>query len=193
MTSEVVTFCRGDEKYSPGVMLFGGITSEGLVPRNEPIFFTEWLSKHCKKIKKEKKTLDNRIYADFIKKTFAQRLRRDLNDDLSEYIWQDDGDKKHRTRHVLETLKGVFSQRIDVQHQADKMADVWVIENVWGIIAEKLRGKTFSDMASLKRSIRKSWREIDQEMCTKMMTSIPSRLKAVIRRKGEQIHKNDYS
>ena len=39
-------------------------------------------------------------------------LERDLSNDLSWYIWQDDGDKKHRTAHVLETLAEVFDERV---------------------------------------------------------------------------------
>ena len=169
--------------------------SEGLLPRNGPVFFTgkgSWLQKHCKKIKKAKCTLDNRIYADFISKYFVRRLRNDLVDDLADYIWQDDGDKKHRTKHVRERLSEVFEQRLDPDHQADKMADVWPIENVWGMLTESLRGRVFKSNASLKRAINKAWKDIDAATCSKMMDSIPKRLLAVIKRNGEQIHRNDY-
>ena len=184
---------KGHEKYSPGTMCFGGITAEGLVPRNGPIFMDQMLKKKCKKFNKEKKTLDNRIYADMIKLDFRRILERDLIHDLSHYIWQDDGDKKHRTAHVLETLNGVFAQRVDVKTQSDKMADVWPIENVWGMIYSMLEDKEFANLDALKRAIRKVWREITPEQCKKMMESIPRRLQAVIDRDGEQIHKKDYS
>ena len=44
------------EKYNKGFMLFGGISSEGLLPRDKPVFFTEWLHNKCEEIGKEKKT-----------------------------------------------------------------------------------------------------------------------------------------
>ena len=183
---------KGYEKYSKGLMLFGGITSEGLLPRNKPIFFTEWLHKKCAEIGKEKKTLDNKIYASFIKDKFVPTLERDLEHILSDYIWQDDCDKKHRTQHVLSELNSVFKQRIDPKKQCAKLADVYPIENVWGIIYEKLRGQEFDSIDELKRFITKIWRQIDAELCQKMMRSIPYRLKAVIDNKGEQIDKYDY-
>ena len=62
---------------------------------------------------------------------------RDLNDDLDDYMQQDDGDAKLRTKHVLTELKTVFRQRIDPKHQVNKMADVWRIENVYGECQEK--------------------------------------------------------
>jgi hypothetical protein len=38
----------GQQKYSPGVILFGGISSRGLIPRSSPIFVDEWLSLNVK-------------------------------------------------------------------------------------------------------------------------------------------------
>ena len=105
---------------------------------------------------------------------------------------QDDGDKKHRTKHVLEEFKSVFKQRIDPQRQCDKMADVWPTETVWAIIYEKLRGQEFDNIEDLKMAVIKVWREIYSKICQKMMRSIPHRLKAVINNKGEQITKYDY-
>ena len=148
-----ITNERNSRKFIPPKLL-GGICSEGLLPRNGPVFFTgknSWLKKHCAKINKSKCTLDNRIYAEFITKHFVRKLRNDLEDDLDEYMWQDDGDKKHRTKHVKEKLNEVFHQRLDPDHQADKMADVWPIENVWGILAEDWEGE------SLKMTLR--WNE----------------------------------
>ena len=183
---------KGYEKYSKGFMLFGGICSEGLLPRDEPVFFTEWLHQKCEEINKEKKTLNNVLYAEFIEDYFVPILEDDLNEDLDEYIWQDDGDKKHRTAHVLSQFKSVFNQRIDPKRQCDKMADVWVIENVWAILYEKLRGQEFDDIEDLKKEVIRIWREIDASLCKKMMRSIPYRLKAVIDNNGEQITKYDY-
>eukprot|EP01084_Bolivina_argentea_P139253 244985_1 len=167
-------------------MLFGAITAEGLVPRKAPIFFTEYLKKKCKKIGKKKCTLDNKIYADFISKDFVKHLNKDLEDPLDDYIWQDDGDKKHRTKHVLGTLSETFAHRVNTKFQCDKYADVWPIENVWAIIYQWLPSQDFENIEQLKKGIKKVWKQIDSDLCNKMMESIPRRLKAVIARKGEQ-------
>ena len=192
-TEEVkVLVNKGFEKYSKGMMLFGGICGEGLIPRDGPIDFSSWLRKKCAEIGKEKNTLDNKLYATFITETFAPIMERELDEDLDEYIWEDDCDKKHRTKHVLEQLGKVFKQRIDPTRQCPKLADVYPIENVWGILYEKARGREFKNILALKRFINKCWREIDTEICTKMMQSIPYRLGAIIKCKGEQINSYDY-
>ena len=80
-----------------------------------------------------------------------------------------------------------------MEDQAAKMDDVWPIENVWGIIVEKLRFKKFKTMAGLKRAICKIWREIDVETCKRMMYSIPLRLNEVIKNEGRRISKVDTS
>ena len=183
---------KGFDKYSKGLMLFGGICAEGLLPRNGPIFFTEWLSRKCVEIGKEKKTLDNKLSAIFIKQEFVPTLIRDLDGDLDQYIWQDDCDKKHRTKHVLKELKTVFKQRIDPARQCCKLADAYPIENVWGILYEKARGTEFDNIEQLKRFVSKTWKAIDKDICSKMMQSIPLRLGAIIQNNGEQITKYDY-
>ncbi len=43
----------GHQKYSAGVMLFGAITAEGLIPREKPIYFTDYLLRNVKKLTKK--------------------------------------------------------------------------------------------------------------------------------------------
>ena len=78
---------KGFEKYSNGIMSFGAITSEGLVPRDAPVFLPNgW----CQNVEK----LDNKLY-------FAPILEGDLSGSLAEYIWEDDCVSKHRTKQVI--------------------------------------------------------------------------------------------
>ena len=50
------------------------------------------------------------------------------------------------------------------------------------------------NLPSLKRKIVAKWKEMDanKDICKCMMTSIPARLAAVVRRNEEQIIKYDY-
>jgi len=41
------------EKYSPGVLLYGAISSRGLIPQAAPIFIDDWLTIECQKINKK--------------------------------------------------------------------------------------------------------------------------------------------
>ena len=75
-----------------------------------------------------------------------------------------------------------------------KFADIWVIENVWAIIKDRLAAKKYTSLKSMKKDIVKIWREIDQDkpLCRRLISSMPKRFNAVITKKGEQIIKKDY-
>ena len=154
------------------------------------INFTEWLDKYCKKIGKTKKTLDSKIYAFFLEKVVKPKLDKEYPD--LDVVWQDDCSKIHRSSHVLDKVKKIFDERIETKDMAPKMADVWPIQNVWGILNEKLRTVETDDIPTLLKEVKKVWKLIDTDMCAKMMHSIPKRLSAVIKQNGEQIRKKDY-
>ncbi|CAF1306054.1 unnamed protein product [Rotaria sordida] len=61
----------GVQKFSAGVILWGGISSDGLYPRNAPFYFNEWLDKKCIQIGKTRRTLGSRLYSMFIQQVIA--------------------------------------------------------------------------------------------------------------------------
>eukprot|EP01083_Nonionella_stella_P177977 627282_1 len=183
---------KGCIKYGKGVMLWGAITAKGLIPRDEPVYFREWLKNECRKIGKPKNTLDNTLYAQFIRNDVKEACERDLDGDLSDWIWQDDTDSKHRTKKVLADVDTVFENRIDAVRQSPKLADIWPIENIWGAIKEKLGHEEFDSIEELKEQINTIWRSFDENVCGRMMNSIPLRMKACIAKKGEQVFRQDW-
>ena len=70
-------------------------------------------------------------------------------------MWQDDGDTKYKTKHVLLELESVFAQRFDPKRQAAKITDVWPIENAWAMFYEKARGEKFHSIEDLKKYLEK--------------------------------------
>ena len=74
------------------------------------------------------------------------------------------------------------------------MADVWVIENVWAIVKEKVKAAEPQNKEALRKVISKAWREInaDKPLLLRLMSSIPKRLQAVIDKDGAQIRRKDY-
>ena len=74
------------------------------------------------------------------------------------------------------------------------MSDVWPIENVWAILKQDLGKVEVNDVKSLRREIKRSWCRIsqDKELCKRLISFIPKRLQAVVRREGGQIFKSDY-
>ena len=109
-------------------------------------------------------------------------------------VWQDDGATIHRTKLALQTVEQNFTSRVPIEQQAPKMADIWPIENVWGIIKQDLNGKDLQNVEQLRVAIRASWRRIseDKALCARLISSIPKRLRAVISKKGNQVFKEDY-
>ena len=137
--------------------------------------------------------MDNKVYTSFISDIVVPNLKKEFgNDFASKLVWQDDGDSKHRTKHVQQTIEKYFAQRIPIKQQAAKMADIWPIENVWGILREKLSGNDCENVVKLKKQIMKKWQSFTPELCHKLMSSIGRRLKAVIKKNGEQVVKKDY-
>ena len=124
----------GQQKFSPGVILFGGISSSDLIPSAAPIFVDAWLQFACKKVNKKRKSMDRFLYIELIEHQFKPHIDQ-LYGDIT-VIWQDDADRKHRFRYALDKINEPFSECIDPEEQASKMADIWPIENVW-VISKK--------------------------------------------------------
>ena len=108
-------------------------------------------------------------------------------------MWQDDPATIHRTPVALEACSA-FKTRVPHEIQAPKMADIWPIENVWAILKEGVKAKEPKSKAQLKKVITQVWRQMDRDkdMCKRLITSIPNRLKAVINVGGRQVTKADY-
>ena len=53
----------------------------------------------------------------------------------------------------MDTIVSLFGERIDPEIGDAKLADVWVIENVWGVIKERLRGQQFNDASELENQV----------------------------------------
>lgn len=177
-------------KFAPGVMLWGGVCVNGLLPKKNPIFFNEWLKLYVERENKIKQTMDSRAYMQFLTEKVFPMLRKELGENVFDtWVWEDDPDTKHRTAPVLELIRTTFSNRLSVVEQCGKMSDILPIENVWGILRTKLDGMEFKDVEELKSKISQKWREIDADICSSLMLSIPKRLQAVVDKQGNQIKK----
>ena len=93
---------------------------------------------------------------------------------------------------AIETINKYFAQRISVEEQSSKMADIWPIENVWAILRQKLSGNEYENVKDLKQAIIKEWKMFTLELCNRLISSICRRLKAVVEKNGNQVVKKDY-
>ena len=68
-------------------------------------------------------------------------------------IYQNDGARIHHCPEALAAVEESFSQRINQDLQAPKMADFWPIENIWAILKQKIAKISICNLAQLKREI----------------------------------------
>ncbi len=58
---------RRRNKFTIGVVFWGGISYDGLIPKNGPIDVTSWLKAQVKENRRQKTYMNGRLYAKFIK------------------------------------------------------------------------------------------------------------------------------
>jgi hypothetical protein len=177
-----------EEKFENGFMLWGGLTSKGLIPAT-PLFLDEFLNDYEWR-KGEKKTMNGSRYIDFLNNVAIPALKQLFPND--DYIFEDDTSRIHRTPAVRKFVAENIPERIEVSDQAVKMDDVWPIENLWSTIRQELSKYEFNSLDDVKQKIIGIWENFSEEKCMKMINSIPKRLKAIVRRQGQRITKSDY-
>lgn len=82
-----------------------------------------------------------------------------------------------RCREALEACKG-FDSCSPHDVQAAKLADVWPVKNVWGILQQRVKKREPESKEQLRRNILEEWQYIDDDkaMCRKLIESISKRL-----------------
>ncbi|CAF3557640.1 unnamed protein product [Rotaria sp. Silwood1] len=189
--SGLFTFQGFQNKRNDGVWAREAISSQGLIPSRAPINVTQWLEQQrtpCDD-KRKRVYLTSQLYAKFLTEKAAPAIKTVFRKCRLNPIFHDDQDQKQRTILVRDTVAALFSERIEPADGNAKFADVWRIENVWGALKEKLRGKVFATVLELEKEVEKEWRNFSKEKCEKMMDQIPYRLQLIIDNNGEHIHK----
>ncbi|CAF1544239.1 unnamed protein product [Didymodactylos carnosus] len=118
---------HGREKFSPGIMLWGGISWNGLIPPEAPVFIDKFLDGY-QWPKRAKKTINGARYADLISTIGYPSLMKKYRNRVP--IFQDDAASIHRTPIVLQQIDALFNERIPVDVQSPKFDDIWAIETV---------------------------------------------------------------
>ena len=114
------------------------------------------------------------LYAEFLRDKAIPAVRKVVGDDFDNVFWQDDQNSKHRTQEAMDVINEFFQQRVEPEFGDAKLADVWAIENVIGMLKEKIRGVTFKTEQSLLNRVNKEWKKITLQQCQSMMDKIPT-------------------
>lgn len=190
-SSEIPADLRGASvvKFPSGVMFWGAISTKGLIPQSCPINFTQWLRDQRPLDKRKRIYMTGDLYAKFLREEAIPAIN-EVVENLNEVIFQDDQDSKHRTKVAMDVIYDLFEERIEPDDGDAKLADVWPIENIWGILKEKTRGKKFENLDLLVDFINSEWRKITPDQCEAMLDNIPKRLAKVVQLDGNQVYEH---
>ncbi|CAF2856731.1 unnamed protein product [Rotaria sp. Silwood2] len=116
---------KSKQKFQKNVILWGGISYQGLFSSQSPIFTDEWLD-HIRPEGTDRRTkmyFTSDRYAKFIQTIVAKKAAKEL-DNLEDVIFQDDQDNKQRMPVALDAVKNVFTNRIEPINCDAKLADI---------------------------------------------------------------------
>jgi transposase len=147
-------------RWGPSVHVWGAITYDG-------IFLLKFLDKNVNG------------------STYLEVLRQKLPPlypqfEAGELIFQQDGATAHHVRDVLDYFE---KNSITTLPWPPQSPDLNIIENVWGFIKSRL-GVYYENVDQLKEDILKAWRALEVSVIQNLYKSLPRRVEAVIRNKG---------
>ncbi len=137
-------------------------------------------------------TLDGEAYRELLAK--ALKDMKSLFQRGTQWVFQHDGASAHKDRLTNDWLRKHVPKFI-TSGPAGKWPpnspDLNWIEDLWGILKEKLKNnqKPPTNVAVLKRRLRKAWKEIPLVTLQKCAASMPGRLQEVIQNKGEALRR----
>ena len=147
-----------------------------------------------------KQTVDQIYYRDKILKECAlpamrrtksngSILKRKLMPDMSKAIFQQDSATSHTAKSVCKYLQDEGICYWTKLQWPGNSPDLNPIENLWSILQNKVdeQKKQPTTIDSLKQMLKKGWSEIKPETLQNLSDSMPERMRAVLKNKGEYI------
>jgi transposase len=101
---------------------------------------------------------------------------------LKEYVFQQDNDAKHRSKHTKEYFE---DRKVNVMSWPSQSPDMNPIEHLWTHLKKKICERLPKNINELKVIIKEEWEAIDPEFCKTLVESMPDRAEALYRAKGK--------
>lgn len=157
-------YCVEKEKHPPKVHVWGCMASAGV---GDIHVFTENLDKELmKKILSDHLIKSARQFWPIIKGIGKKEL-------ITHWWFQQDNDPKHSSRLVQNWLN---RSGIDCIDWPPYSPDLNPIENLWANLKKRVENDNPKDVLELENAVRKCWTETDNDLCRKLVNSMPNRL-----------------
>ena len=171
-------------KFSPSVMVWGGMTAHGLTSLhfiqngtrlNSDYYIVNILDKLVK-------PAFQRIV------TGGNVTRGKLFNDNDLGIFQQDGARCHTSAKTTRWLEDNIPSYIKPKDWPPNSPDLSPIENLWSILSLSVyRDPEPTNVVQLKRRLQQAWRSVKVEILQTLIKSMPDRILAVIKQKGNTI------
>lgn len=128
-------------------------------------------------------SINAQSYVNMLENDFFHVMDYDLPDNV---IWMHDNAPAHRAAHTKEYFE---RKGIEVLQWPARSPDLNPIENVWGILSQKVyaNGRTFSNKEDLWEAVSAEWRQIRHETIKNLYDSMPKRMVDVLQANGQRI------
>ena len=154
------------------VMVWAGISSLG----RTPIVFIPTGVK-----------INAQTYQNLVLKPIVKDLSKSMFNN-EPFLFQQDGAPAHTANTTQSWLHSEIPDFICKQEWPPSSPDLNPLDfSVWSILQTKACCKSHKNLEALKRSIIRAWSEIPQETMRMAVEAVPSRLRAVIKKKGGYI------
>lgn len=123
-------------------------------------------------------TMDARKYIGILNRSMDSSAA-DLG--LSDYIFQQDNDPKHRSKLAREYFT---AKKTKLMSWPSQSPDMNPIEHLWIHLKAKIRARSPRNMKELKQVTKEEWERIDPAFCKKLVLSMKERVCAMFLAKG---------
>ncbi len=154
---------KSSVKFPQSVMIWAAMSSAGV----GPLCFL-------------KSTVNAAIYQEILEHFMPPSADKLYGD--ADFIFQQD----LAPAHTAKGTKSWFNDHgITVLDWPANSPDLNPIENLWGIVKRKMRDTRPNNADDLKATVKETWASIPPQQCHKLITSMPRRIEAVIKAKGD--------
>ena len=130
-------------------------------------------------------SLDAKSYQEILQNTLLPAALEWFEDEKSGWELQQD----KATPHMAKSTERWLAQQgiAVVEGWPTKGDDINPMENLWAILDERLENKKFRTKESMEKAIRRVWDELDSDLLTSLIDSVPDRLRRIRKAKGGSI------